>query len=24
VFGIGLLVASMIGFRIYFKRKRWI
>jgi magnesium transporter len=24
VFGIGLLVASAIGFRIYFKRKRWI
>ena len=24
VFGIGLLVASPIGFRIYFKRKRWI
>jgi magnesium transporter len=24
VFGIGLLVVSAIGFRIYFKRKRWI
>jgi magnesium transporter len=24
VFGIGLLVASLIGFRIYFKRKQWV
>ena len=24
VFGIGLLVVSAIGFRIYFKRKRWL